>query len=190
MSLAPVDSGQGGLLAERERGRERRTRGPTRAREARTGERSASRSKIHGREKTTTTTSTTTGTTIFLPVDTGDHEKSLAASASASAAGEAGYHIASRSSNDRNPSNDAARHLSLRRTSCVHQILQLLPAFLRTYFALLPLSLSLLLLTEELIIRLPFFLPLRFLGLPSIRDPARSRCISWTGNESRKTRER
>lgn len=71
MSLAPVDSGQGGLLAERERGRERRTRGPTRAREARTGERSASRSKIHGREKTTTTTSTTTGTTIFLPVDTG-----------------------------------------------------------------------------------------------------------------------
>lgn len=174
MSLAPVDSGQGGLLAEREREGEGEREKDERAHKS---SRSAHRREIrfeiedprtgednHDHEHDDWDDDLPTG-------GHGDHEKSLAASASASA-GEAGYHIASRSSNDRNPSNDAARHLSLRRTSCVHQILQLLPAFLRTYyFALLPLSLSLLLLTEELIIRLPFFLPLRFLGLPSIRDP-------------------
>lgn len=137
LSLAPVDSGRGGLVAEREK--RERERGPRTREEKRAPERDPLRDRR---------SESTDGRRQARPRarrrssyrwTRGSREEVAAGGA----AGEAAT-IASRSSNDRNPSNDAARHLSLHGTSCVRQILQLLPAFLRTYLrapSSLPLSL-------------------------------------------------
>lgn len=182
------------IRGTRERRERERERAQNSRREARTGERSASRSKIreYGREKTSTTTSTTT---IFLPVDTGITRRGCC------------WWCCWRGCYHRFAIEQRSKPLERRRPSLVPPRDKLRPPdstitpslsanlLARSFLSpsLSPFARSLLLLsraTEELIIRLPFYsLPLRFLGLPSIRDP-RSPCISWTGNESRKTRER
>lgn len=115
LSLAPTDSAVGLPGAER---KERRGGQAGRNHE----QRSAWRSKIRRRERRVT-----------------GRRRPRQIEPSPAVAGTTGTdRRPPRSSNDREtiegPSNDA-RHLSFRRTSCVHQILQLLRALLRTYFA-------------------------------------------------------